>query len=114
LWQLTYAKDEEALVKLYKQGKSVPAIESKPELFPELLPIWRMFNELSLTCGNGFGGLNLSPETVEAYCRIRGMVMTEEKYDLILAMYRALLDFNEKKRPKPKTPANIPTKPRGK
>ncbi len=46
---LKHGKNYEWYLQLQAEGKSIPALDSKPELYTDLIPIWNAFITVSQT-----------------------------------------------------------------
>jgi len=54
-WHLQYGEKLEWFLDLEAEGKSVPALDTMPELFPDLKPYWDAFQTLSSSRQSGMG-----------------------------------------------------------
>lgn len=73
------------LEKIVEKGKRVPALENRPELFDDLVPVWQAFNQLHSGRQSGFGISPLRTSDILAYLKFR-KIEDLEFYELILTM----------------------------
>jgi len=67
---------------------------------------WSWFLALNRTRAMGFTGPNpISYSEIEAYARLHRWPLEKRHVDLILAMDRAYLEFNQARREAPRTPS---------
>jgi len=82
---LEWGNYAQQLEKIAAKGKRVPAIENRPELFDDLIPIWQAFEQLHSGRQSGFGISPLRTSDILTYLNFR-QIDDLEFYELILAM----------------------------
>ena len=76
-----YAKQLEAME---KRGRKISALQNKPELFDDLVPVWQAFNQLH---SGRQGGLGINPlRTSDIIQYLNWQEFDADCFDLILAM----------------------------
>ena len=83
-WHLEYGNKNEWFEKLEEQGEpDIPALDTRPSLYPDLLLDWRAFHEISSSRPSGFGLSYIPLSQILAYMLIHGIVDYEERKELI-------------------------------
>lgn len=55
-----------------ERGSLVPALQSQPELYPDVIVFWEAFNELSTHRQSGFAANPISVADIKAYSDLMG------------------------------------------
>ncbi len=79
----------------------MPALDAKPKLYPDLVPVWNAFQELSSARHVGMGGASaIPPSDIAAYLDLIGIHDGESRslwFRLLRGMDDALLKASRKK-----------------
>lgn len=82
------------------KGKSVPALESQPEVHPDLVETWQAFQDLSNSRTVGFCVNPIQVSEIEAWLRIYGITEVENRvecYRLIKSLDSIWLTWSKQK-----------------
>ena len=71
-----------------EEGKPTPALENRPELYPDLVPVWEAFVLLSPSRNVGWGAGAIPLSEVRAYCEM--FEIPPEDREELLYLLRAL------------------------
>jgi hypothetical protein len=83
---LEWGEYEKSLRKRNAKGKRTPALEKKPFLYDDLIPVWQAFNQLHSTRQSGFGLNPISTADIDIWLKLHNVENSLDYYDLILAM----------------------------
>lgn len=73
-WNLKHGRHLKFYLDLEKEGKNVKALDSRPEIYEDLIPVWEAFKVLSKTQGQNI-------QEIKTYLELMEITDNEEKED---------------------------------